>query len=331
MKINRKELLDVLKKIKPGIASKDSIEQATHFIFNKKSVLTYNDQISISHPFKSDLSCTVPAKEFYEILSKIEDEEIDFSIQEEKIQFKTKRAKLELSIHIQIDKSIIVEPGKEWKKLPKNFIDGISFCSFSAAKENTHPVLTAIYISGNEIISSDNFRISQYFLQSKISDVLLFNASIVKELIKFPVHQYSTSDAWIFFKTEENVIFACRKIEGTFPNVSSILEVKGKEIILPDETKKAVDISSVLAEGELDYDKKINVSIKDGKLICSGQREIGKIDFTIKADSLKGKEFNFGINPDFFKVILAKSNSVIIDKTRLTFISENFKHIISLY
>ncbi len=331
MKINRIELIEILKKIRPGLSNKEITEQATHFIFNKESILTYNDQISISHPFKSDLSCTVPAKEFYEILSKIEDDEIDFLVQEEKIQFKTKKVKLKLSVNIEINKSMLVEPGKEWKKLPKNFIDGISFCSFSAAKENTHPILTAVYIKGNDIISSDNFRISQFFLSEKISDILLFNASVIKELVKFPVIQYSVSESWIFFKTEENVVFACRKIEGTFPDVSSILEVKGEEIILPDETKNAVDISSVLAEGELDSDKRINVSIKDGKLICSGQREIGEIDFTIKVDSLKGKEFNFGINPDFFKIILSKSNSVIINKTKLVFLSENFKHIISLF
>ncbi len=331
MKINRIELLEILKKIKPGLANKDIIEQTTHFIFTGKNILTYNDQISISHPFESELICSIPADEFYKILNEIDEEEIDLSLQENILHFQTKKINVELSINLEIDKALLIEADENWKRLPSNFLEGISFCLFSASKDMTHPVLTAIYINENKITSSDNYRISQYYTKGKIKDSFLFSASIIKELTKFPVVQYSINDSWIFFKTEDEIIFSCRQIEGEFPDTSSIFEIKGEEIILPEETKKAIDVSSILAEGEFESDKKITVNIKNGKLTCSGQRDIGKINFTIKADSLKGKEFTFGINPDFFKMILLKTNSVIIDENKLLFIAENFKHIISLF
>ena len=51
MKINRKELLDTLSIVSPGVSNKEmAIEQATTFAFLKDRVVTYNDEISISHP-----------------------------------------------------------------------------------------------------------------------------------------------------------------------------------------------------------------------------------------------------------------------------------------
>ena len=61
MKIEREELLKVLSAIRPGLAKKDIVEQATHFIFTGQEVLTYNDQICISYPFETDFECSVPA------------------------------------------------------------------------------------------------------------------------------------------------------------------------------------------------------------------------------------------------------------------------------
>ena len=45
MKINRKELLEVLSLIKPGLSNNEMVEQSTHFIFEAGEVYTYNDQI----------------------------------------------------------------------------------------------------------------------------------------------------------------------------------------------------------------------------------------------------------------------------------------------
>lgn len=331
MKINRLEFIDILQKIRPGLGKKDIVEQTTHFIFTGKNLLTYNDQISISYPFRSKIKCSVPADEFYKILNEIDCDDLEISLEESILYFETKKVKVQLSVNLEIDKALLIEVNEDWKRLPSNFAESISFCSFSASKDMTHPVLTCLYINGQHVVSSDNYRISQYYMKGKMKDTFLFPASVVKELIKFPIQSYSISESWLFFKTEDDVVFSCRRMEGDFPDISKLFEIKGKEIILPKETKKAVNVSSILAEGEFESDRKIKVKIKDGKLTCSGEREIGKIDFCIEAKSLKGKEFSFGINPEFFNMILAKSNSVIIEDNKLLFIAENFKHIISLF
>ena len=49
MKINRLILQKALETVKPGLANKEMIEQATSFAFMKDKVVTYNDEISISY------------------------------------------------------------------------------------------------------------------------------------------------------------------------------------------------------------------------------------------------------------------------------------------
>ncbi len=53
MQIKREELMDVLVRVKPGLANSEIIEQSTHFIFDKDTIRTYNDKITITHSFKS--------------------------------------------------------------------------------------------------------------------------------------------------------------------------------------------------------------------------------------------------------------------------------------
>ena len=50
--MQKQELITALEKVKPGLASKDLIEQSTSFAFINGKVITYNDEISISHPVK---------------------------------------------------------------------------------------------------------------------------------------------------------------------------------------------------------------------------------------------------------------------------------------
>ena len=72
MKINKVELQEALEKVKPGLASRELIEQSTSFAFMGDRVVTYNDEISISHPVKNlDVTGAVKAQTLYAFLNKI--------------------------------------------------------------------------------------------------------------------------------------------------------------------------------------------------------------------------------------------------------------------
>ena len=66
--IKRAELKEALETVKPGLASKEIIEQSTSFAFMGDKVVTYNNKISMSHPVKGlDITGAVKADEMYQL------------------------------------------------------------------------------------------------------------------------------------------------------------------------------------------------------------------------------------------------------------------------
>ena len=86
MKINKSELLKALNIVKPGLASKDMLEQTTSFAFLNGRVITYNDELSLSCPLKEiEFEGAIQAAELYAFVSKIKKEEIDLEKKENEI------------------------------------------------------------------------------------------------------------------------------------------------------------------------------------------------------------------------------------------------------
>ena len=71
MKIKRAELLSTLTALRPGLASKEIIEQSTSFIFSDGRVVTYNDEVAVQHPVDLDIIGAVQGKELFALLNKL--------------------------------------------------------------------------------------------------------------------------------------------------------------------------------------------------------------------------------------------------------------------
>ena len=75
--MKRIDLLKALEIVKPGLASKEIIQQTTSFAFIEGRVVTFNDEISISHPVPDlDIQGAVQADELYKFLKKTKADEI---------------------------------------------------------------------------------------------------------------------------------------------------------------------------------------------------------------------------------------------------------------
>lgn len=342
MKFKKDELLDVLYTVKPGLAKKAIVEQATHFIFTGEDVCTYNDQVSISCPIETDFKCSVPADKFYDVLSKIDSDEIDISLKDNELIIKGKKVKSGLSISTEDEVIKILDEmdfpdDKDWKKLPTDFIDGIKLCMFSVSKDISHPYLSNILVYDNNIMSSDDNRISLYEMKSKIKDRFLIPGTSITSLIDFDIKEYFLGESWIYFVTDDDVIF-CSRIVNNETGMSNMIEAEDYfdfdhiQLELPDELLKAIDTTSILADGEFDIDKRIDIIIENGVIKCRGEKqEIGWIEVEEKINNFKNNEkIEITINPIFLQQILKKSLIMNYGDDRALFISDNFKHLISL-
>lgn len=339
MKVQKAELLSALSKVKPGLAKKEIVEQATHFIFAEGEIVTFNDQLCIMHPFECDAAFSVKGEEFFKIISNIAEEEFNMTVDDTTIKIKSKSTKASLSTVIGeaatvthlIEKIKAEISGKDfWKPLPKNFIDGLYLCAFSASKDLATGVRACVAIKGETAYSTDGLRASMFVYDGKI-DELLIPAKDALELSKYKVKEYGISDNWVHFRTKDGIIFNCKSMKGDYPykSVHALFEDDEPTITFPETLREAVNAVIILAEGDVEINKIISVEVSNGKITCKAEKERGKIEKTVSFD-YKGDDFTFIINPIFFNQILQHATGLNLYDEKAMFSSDNFWHVVAL-
>lgn len=339
MKIKRQVLIDILSSVKPGLAKKGIVEQMTHFVFSGDDVVAYNDKICIVHPFRADFTCSVSAEQFYKILNGIQVEEIDLSFKDDKLKITAKGINSGLvtdtgeDILDKMDLLNIDAMSKKAKPLPKDFLDGIELCMFSASKDQTNPTLTCLLIEDRFIASTDDLRISEYQMKSKMNCSILLPAISAFELIKFKVDKYALADnlSWVYFFDKNGVVFCSRLLAGEFPDYIKFFDgFDKKEIKLPKELVNMILTASVLVEGEIDVDKEIQIEIVGKELKVSGSNQLGSWVESIADMPAKIGDIKFAINPLFLTKVLNYTQSMFYGGNKALFESGEFRHIIAL-
>lgn len=339
MKVQKAEILAALTKVKPGLAKKEIVEQATHFVFVGNEIVTFNDQLCIMHPFECDAEFSVKGEEFFKIISNIAEEEFTLTEADNTVKIKSKSTKASLSTVVGetatvthlIEKIKADIAGKDfWKPLPKDFVDGLYLCAFSASRDLATGVRACVAIKGETVYSTDGLRASMYVYDSKM-DELLIPAKDAMELSKYKVKEYGISDNWVHFRTKDGIVFNCKAMKGEYPYkaVSNIFEDDEPTVSLPDTLKEAVSSVLILADGDMDINRIIQVEVESGKIICKAEKERGKMEKVVPFD-YKGDDFKFAINPIFFNQILQHATGLNLYEDKAMFSSDNFWHIVSL-
>ena len=333
MKISKRELQEALERVKPGLASRELIEQSTSFAFMGDRVVTYNDEISISHPVKNlDVTGAVKAQALYAFLNKIKREEIDVEWEENQVIIKAGKSKAGLVFEQEV-KLPVEEIGeiKGWKKLPAETLEALKFCYPCCSRDMSRPILTCVHVSGKNVQASDSFQIVQYKLQGKAPiKPFLLPASAVKELVKYDVKEISEGQGWLHFKTEDGTIFSSRVFDGEFPEVEGFLDFDGVEIAFPKTTVPALERAQIFSKNEVSMDNMATavVEVSDGQIKFSAQDESGWFEETIKA-KYKGKTIKFITGVEFLIDLLGRAPSCVYGDNKIKFTGENWQHVVA--
>lgn len=334
MKISRTELLEALEKVKPGLANKELIEQSTSFAFIGDRVVTYNDEISVSHPVKGleNMKGAIKAKTLYEFLARVKDEEIEIEQEENEVLIKTGRSKagLRFEYEIRLPLEEVGEIGN-WMKLPEDFIDALRLCYPACSNDMSRAILTCVNIRDDKVEASDSFQIIQYQLKEKMPADFLIPASSVKELIKYDIQEVSVGENWVHFRTPEGTIFSCRTIEGEFPDVEKFLGIEGEEFTFPEDMREALNRANVFAKKETDISTipTVKVIAKNGELILSARNEYGWFEEKLKTQH-EDVKFSFSIGVEFLISLFDRLKTCRITDNKIGFAGDSWKHVIAI-
>jgi len=334
----KSNLVKVFQSVKPGLAKRDIIEQFTHFIFTGSEVMTYNDEICISHPLKTDFQCSVSAEELYKTLMSIQGEAtVTMEKKEDELSIRTSKTEAGISIMAGGQAEEMIQllnlrslEGK-WEELPKDFLEGMSLCMFSASTDMTSGIATCVRIKGDSLVSSDESRISKYTLNKETSMDTLIPARNIKELTNYENLKYfHISDRWAHFKTEDGVTFSSRTMEGEYPEVEKYLEVEGIDVEMPMDLKTNIDSITFMTDGKHDIDKQVKIEVSKNQIRVRAKKDIGWINKIIDVEKLDKGSFNFDINPIFLSQILEKATVMVIGENVAKFSRKGFNHVIAL-
>lgn len=319
--IKRTNLQSALEIVKPGLANKEIIEQSTAFAFLGDRVVTYNDEISISHPVENmlDVVGAVQAEELYKYLNRIKSETIETKLVENELRIITPTGRAGLVLHEEV-KLPLDEIGAigRWKKLPKDFKDALKYTIATTSSDMSNAILTCINITKEGIIeSSDNFQLTRYETAGVLPTYLL-PARTAQILVRYNIMEVARgSRGWVHFRTDADTIISCRIFEEEFPDISFLLDVEGMEVEFPKEMHEIVERAEIFAKRDFSFDEFITVVLDDKKLILRSQSDAGWFEESIDLEHTVEHDIQFNINPTFLKNILKHKYTAIVGETSI--------------
>lgn len=340
MKVNTKELLDILKVLRYGLSgNKETTDQSNAFAFRDGMAYTYNDEISVRTKFPIvDAFGAIESKKIYELMSKIKTDEVDLDFSENELKIKSDRIRsgisIEHEIHMPLDE-ITLPDDKQWFPLPDEFDKLLKSVVFSTSTDMQKIILTAIHCTSDKLESADGERATQQFLKQsyfKIKEPLLIPADAAKKLISIGnLSRYSQKDGWIHFETKQGSVISCRTIEGVFPNLDKLFDMTGSDLAFPEELSGVLDRAGVFVDSNYDQEKLITISISDrGIMSVRAENSNDWFEETVKVSTYKGNSVKFWINPQYLQQILKTTNQAVVGDNRVWFDSEKFRHVVAL-
>lgn len=330
MKIEKTLIQKALETVKPGLASKEMIEQTTSFCFLKGNVVTYNDEISISCPVEElELEGAVNASELYSFITKVKGDEISLEVQENELLLRCGRSKAGLALQSEVVLPI-EEIGKitKWKKLPKGFFKALSFAMAACSNDMSRPIFTCVHINGESIEGTDSYRIAKYTLEEEVPvEPFLLPARICNTIIRMKPIEISEGKSWVHFKTKDKAVLSCRIFEDKFVDINPLLSVKGGVTIkFPKEIIDIIDRAGIFSKRDHVIDENISIHIENKKLQIKSESERGwftekaRIDYT-------GDTIEFSVTPYLLSDILNESPIGKLNDGKLIFEGDNWKYL----
>ena len=284
---------------------------------------------------KEEGKITLPAKKIFEIVSKLPDKPIDFSLNKDTnvVTIKCGNSKFEVKGITADEFPKVIENEEELSEKEgividtEPFIKSIKYTVYSAANYESRNIISGVFCKINdrtiEMAATDGNRLtriseeiknktdkeSKIVIPSKTMNEFLRVSSIINEDNLTLI----VSNKKVIFKTKEYVIIS-RLLEGEYPLYQQLIPktTANKLKVKKDSLSNAIDRVSCMINERTNV---IKLILNDGKIMLKAETpDSGMSEEVIEAD-YKGEEFviafNYKFISDFMKII--DSENAIIE------------------
>lgn len=329
--VDKQKLKEALEKVKPGLANKEQIEQSTSFAFIKGRVVTYNDEVSLSHPVPGlNLTGAILAENLYKFLNNLKRDTLTMDLVDNEVILHSGGAKAGLLLQAEIKLPLQDEIGepKNWVRMPEHLLEGIAFCMTSCGKDMSRPKLTCVHVNKEGYIQgSDSYRIANYEIGEPLPvATFLLPATSAVEVVKLKPIEITKGKSWVHFRTEDDTIISCRLLQDTYPSAGGFFKEEGVRVVFPKITEDILKRAQVFSKRDHLLDESVHITIGEGKFIMSSRSETGWFKEKVIA-KYNGTPVEFDITPYLLKGILAETREFKYNKDRLIFRGERWFYV----
>lgn len=336
MKTSRKELIETLAKLRPGLNSKDRVDQSSSFVFSGGQVVTYNESFMILANSPVDLTGAVRADELLALLNKLSQDEVELDCSEGQLKIKAGRSKagikFEDEVRIPVAEVMADYEQGESHTMPKELLPALAQARFCASRSMNDLRFTAIEVDSGYVTATDGYRIMSVAIKgAKKLPRFLLPAAAVEHLIGYDPIKVTISASWAFFANAADVLFCCRLINDEsqpFPDVEPMLHVEGPELFLPEAIIDALDKADIFTKSaQHETDRFVELSLKSGRVTVKGEGAFGWYEEAVPAKDYTGEPVSFAVHPEFLRGILPLVRHAVLGKNTVLFSGENFDHV----
>lgn len=351
MILSKKDLLEKLKKAMPGIESGNVVLQgADSFVFENGCIYSYNDSIAVMIPFadSNEMKGAIKAKEFYQTISKLPQDEITLAINEKSWMIKCGKVKAEFTLQNFDYKSRLdgITPDVNWIDLDDSFITALGVCKMSSNKT----ALSGVYFDSDTVLSTDGFQINQFKFDKLRFPKFWISDNSASELLKFSAFkQLQVNGNWVHFKFEDGTIFSVKTLMvDKFPSakIISVMDTNKESennfhATFPKALFPAID-RAVEFGIDIEGHNSVRLQIDPKYIEVSAERSSGRYDekvqweadmkefepLTVYVDS-QMMQFMSKRTLDFY--ILYRKTKKGADEPTLLFVSNNSRHLMTTF
>lgn len=317
MRIEKDTLINELEMVKAGLSPREFIEQSSCFVFQDGEVMTFNDEVACRLATCLNVNGAVQANQLLDILGKISDTALMVRENDKgELEFKGKRKGFGITkdaeIFLPIDR---VERPKKWIPVPKDFADAVKRVQHCVSTDESKFLLTCVHIAPEHIEACDNLQIMRFKLKTGLSESVLVRGSSLAHITTLGMDEMAVTKSWIHFKNQAGLVLSCRCYSESYPDLDTLMKIKGHDIVLPVALKEASDCAAVFANDK-SGDPLVSIKLSDGKCRIVGEGLTGWYRETKKV-AYEGPALEFVIAPDLLNYIVEEYRNAKLSDCKL--------------
>jgi len=323
MKIDRKEFVEVLEKVRPGIGGNVLVPEFQYFQIDGSRIQTTDGTVVITAKFPLDtgLNCSVP-QEVFRLLASLDAEIVDLVVENDMLSVKTSKLEGEFAVLTPAKFKVLDTVDAEDVKLVdpeliNDVVEGLGFCRFAASKDKTSGPRTGVQINGNTLFSTDRYRVLKWNLDGDTgikSSVPIKFIDILKRY-QSRISQLSCLETIKTFVAalDDDTCISTSLIDGEFPKVLKYFPDPSAEykcVEFENNLSFAIDRHSGLLGAVDACDREMLVEARAGICTLTSQvPEKSNLVEQVDVEMVAGEEISFSVNPIFLQEITSRCSS----------------------